>query len=95
MNLNYLNPIYISKDRLKIKWEIKETPNIKISPLSIQTVVENAVNHDVLKRVVGGTVTIRIYQKSNYTEIPIIGEGLQVFSKPDVGTTIIFTIPTR
>ena len=120
-------------DRLTIKWEVEETEDVMIPPLAIQTLVENAVNHGVLKRINGGTVTIRIRKEDGYTEIAVIddgvgmdeeminqlftvvpnrkkgiglvnteqrlkrlyGKGLSVISRPDVGTTIIFTIPTN
>lgn len=120
-------------DRLTIKWEVEETEDVMIPPLAIQTLVENAVNHSVLKRINGGTVTIRIRKEDGYTEIAVIddgvgmdeeminqlftvvpnrkkgiglvnteqrlkrlyGKGLSVISTPDVGTTIIFTIPTN
>lgn len=120
-------------DRLTIKWEVEEMEDVMIPPLAIQTLVENAVNHGVLKRINGGTVTIRIRKEDGYTEIAVIddgvgmdeevinqlftvvpnrkkgiglvnteqrlkrlyGKGLSVISRPDVGTTIIFTIPTN
>src|SRR5699024_7887620 len=97
------------------------------------TLVENAVNHGVLKRISGGTITIRICKKNDYTEISVIddgvgmdeeevkeiftvqpdikkgiglinteqrlkrlyGKGLQVISTPNIGTTVLFTIPSQ
>lgn len=40
-----------------------------IPPLSIQTLVKNAVNHGVLKRIAGGSITIRIHKETGYTKI--------------------------
>lgn len=71
--------LYIEKerfgDRLRIKWEIEEA-DIMIPPLSIQTLVENAVNHGVLKQIEGGLVTIRINKKDDCTEISVIDDGI-------------------
>jgi len=72
--------LYIEKerfgDRLNIKWEIDEVEGVMIPPLSIQTLVENAVNHGVLKRSEGGLITIRIRKKDGYTEFSIIDDGV-------------------
>src|SRR5699024_4503639 len=42
----------------------------------IQTLVENAVNHGVLKLVEGGIVTIRIQRKEAYLEVAVIDNGV-------------------
>jgi sensor histidine kinase YesM len=72
--------LYIEKerfgDRLQIKWEIDEIENVMIPPLSIQTLVENAVNHGVLKKVAGGTVTIQILNNDGFAEIAVIDDGV-------------------
>ena len=72
--------LYIEKerfrDRLYINWEIDELKDVMIPPLSIQTLVENAVNHGVLKRKAGGLITIRICKKDGFTEISVIDDGV-------------------
>ena len=72
--------LYIEKerfgDRLHIEWEIDEVEDVMIPPLSIQTLVENAVIHGVLKRISGGTITIRIRKEDGYTEIAVIDDGI-------------------
>lgn len=72
--------LYIEKerfgDRLQIKWEVDEVEGLMIPPLSIQTLVENAVNHGVLKRIDGGIITIRILRGEGYTEISVIDNGV-------------------
>lgn len=50
-----------------------------LPPLSIQTLVENAVNHGVLKRSAGGLVTIRIQKVSDHIEITIIDDGVGMY----------------
>ncbi len=72
--------LYIEKvrfaDRLKVKWDIPEQINIQIPPLSIQTLVENAINHGVLQKVGGGTICIRIVEDVTHYEIAIIDDGV-------------------
>lgn len=72
--------LYIEKerfeDRLQIKWEIEKVEGVMIPPLSLQTLVENAVNHGVLQKIVGGTVTIRVRDKKDYTEISVLDDGV-------------------
>ncbi len=74
--------LYIEKerfgDRLQINWEIDEVRDVMVPPLSIQTLVENAVNHGVLERMEGGIVTIRTCQKDTYSEISIIDNGVGI-----------------
>lgn len=62
-------------DRLHIVWDVDDTISIHVPPVSIQTIVENAVRHGVLSRVIGGTVTIRIKECSDYVSIQIIDDG--------------------
>ncbi|MFD1927804.1 ATP-binding protein [Sporosarcina siberiensis] len=74
--------LYIEKerfaDRLKIVWEIDSEIDLKVPPLSIQPLVENAVRHGVLKRVEGGTICIRIKDCGLYFEISIIDDGVGI-----------------
>lgn len=63
-------------DRLTVQWKIDEIPSIKIPPISIQPIVENAVAHGVLKRLEGGTVNIQITNHDSYIEIAIIDDGI-------------------
>lgn len=86
-------------DRLQVKWEVDQVKEIKIPPLSLQTLVENAVNHGILKRVDGGTVTIRICEKDGYTEIAVIDDGIgmnvekiqQIFTIHEKGIGLVNT----
>lgn len=75
--------LYIEKerfsDRLHVNWEIDETVELEevmIPPLSLQTIVENAVNHGVLKKKDGGSVTIHIRKEGSYVEISVIDDGV-------------------
>ena len=66
--------IYIEQerfgDRIKVEWEVDEGISIRVPPLSIQPLVENAVKHGLMSRSRGGTVSIVIRRQ----------EGLRGFS---------------
>lgn len=72
--------LYIEKERfgerLQVIWEVEETDVLYIPPLSLQTLIENAVRHGVLQRVEGGTIVIRILPKEEYTQITIQDDGV-------------------
>ncbi|MCR8844491.1 ATP-binding protein [Paenibacillus sp. SC116] len=71
--------LYIEKarfeDRLSIVWEVEPNIHLRLPPLSIQPIVENAVKHGVLSQVRGGTIHIRIARQSGYTLIEIKDNG--------------------
>ena len=92
-NLNKLVPIqdelelvrsyvYIEKERfgsrLKVEWEIKKELNVQIPPLAIQTLVENAIKHGVLKRPQGGTVRIEAIEELDVVKVSIIDDGVGI-----------------
>ncbi len=72
--------LYIEKERfgerLKVIWDINEQLHFLLPPLSIQTLVENAVNHGVLQRIQGGEVTIIITESRDSIEICITDNGV-------------------
>ena len=63
-------------DRFQVKWEIDERLSVEVPPLSIQTLVENAVQHGVLKRSESGTVWIRTSDHPDFTEVAIQDDGV-------------------
>lgn len=46
-------------ERLKMEWDIRADHGTMVPPLSIQPLVENAVNHGILKKASGGTIIIQ------------------------------------
>lgn len=118
-------------DRLVVEWEVTDNLSIQLPPLSIQTLVENAIRHGILARSSGGTVKIRIVDEPHFIEIviqdngvgmseeklsgllvdpshptkgiglkntdrrlnQIYGQGLNIVSRPGVGTIVSFKIP--
>lgn len=68
-------------DRIQVKWDVDENITTKIPPLSIQTLVENAVHHGVLKKRSNGTICIRIKDDKNCTKVTIIDDGIGMDSE--------------
>ncbi|MGM7636663.1 response regulator [Bacillus sp. Hm123] len=72
--------LYIEKERfgnrLQVIWETDATLTLEIPPLSIQPLVENAVQHGILKKAQGGTVWIRITDHPTFTTIAVIDDGV-------------------
>ncbi|WP_246020228.1 ATP-binding protein [Lysinibacillus telephonicus] len=62
-------------DRLRVRWEIDDSIEIQVPPLSIQPLVENAVIHGILDRKDGGEVCIRVRRQLDCIEISIIDDG--------------------
>ncbi|GKV56496.1 hypothetical protein NCCP2222_24430 [Sporosarcina sp. NCCP-2222] len=63
-------------DRLHIIWDMEDIHGVHVPPLSIQTIVENAVNHGVLKKTEGGTVNISVTHDEQFTTITIQDDGV-------------------
>ena len=72
--------LYIEKerfgDRLHVVWEVEDNLSLFVPPLSIQTLVENAVQHGILKCVQGGKLCLRIREQTDFTEIAIMDDGV-------------------
>ncbi|MDP4096369.1 ATP-binding protein [Paenibacillus sp. P96] len=71
--------LYIEKvrfgDRLSIEWEVEPDMHLQLPPLSIQPLVENAVNHGLLSQPEGGTVRISITRQNDYALIEVSDDG--------------------
>lgn len=71
--------LYIEKERfgerLKIEWDIEDNLDFKIPPLTIQPLVENAVEHGVLQRINGGTICVQIKRLETQYQIIIADNG--------------------
>ncbi|QTD40850.1 ATP-binding protein [Sporosarcina sp. Te-1] len=62
-------------DRLHVEWDIRVQSNVSVPPLAIQTIVENAINHGVLRQPEGGTVRITITEQDRVVDISITDDG--------------------
>lgn len=68
------------EERLTITWNIDQSlKQVKIPPLSIQLLVENAIKHGVDKQLQGGIVDISVQKKKDNVEVQVKNPG--VFSK--------------
>jgi two-component system sensor histidine kinase LytS len=63
-------------DKLNINYDLKCNMKYTIPPLSIQPLVENAVQHGVNKKVDGGDITIRISESQKYYTVEVIDDGI-------------------
>ncbi|MFS0918628.1 ATP-binding protein [Brevibacillus sp. 179-C 1.1 NHS] len=72
--------LYIEKERfgerLSIEWEVEPDIDLLIPPLTIQPLVENAINHGLLTRLEGGTLHIRIVRQNNATLFEVEDDGI-------------------
>ncbi|GGN55684.1 ATP-binding response regulator [Oceanobacillus indicireducens] len=65
-------------DRLDVVWKVDTDLDFALPPLSIQPLVENAINHGVLKQMEGGTVTIQITKIKEGYEVMIADDGVGI-----------------
>lgn len=63
-------------DRLEVIWEIDADIQLTIPALSIQPLVENAIEHGIMKRARGGKVIIQVTRYERYIEISIEDDGV-------------------
>lgn len=72
--------IYIEKERfgnrLTVEWDLDETLSVKIPPLSIQPLVENAIHHGILPKNIMGKIVISIKDYEEFVKISIIDDGV-------------------
>lgn len=67
------------KDRLKVHYQVDDAlNNIKVPPMILQPIIENAIKHGIGKSVSGGTITIKITHQDSkvYFAISDTGAGL-------------------
>lgn len=74
MNFLYLEQQRFG-DQLRIVYQI-ETSDFFIPPLTLQPLVENAVQHGILHRKTGGTITIRTEETEEYAVVTIADDGI-------------------
>lgn len=63
-------------DRLQIVWAMDESLHVLIPPLSLQTLVENALKHGILNRIEGGTVTLQSIEEDEYISLIVADDGV-------------------
>ncbi len=63
-------------DRVHVVWDTPNDMELFVPPLSIQTLVENAIQHGILPHREGGTVTICITEMAKHYTIAISDNGV-------------------
>lgn len=63
-------------DRLEVEWKLAVDVNVLVPPFAIQTLVENAINHGVLRLPHGGTVKISVNEKDGSVVVSIADDGV-------------------
>lgn len=84
---NYLNLESIQhEDRLQYKLEIKpETLDLKIPPMAVQLLVENAIKHGISNLPEGGLINIKSYLENNTLTVEVINTGQIVKCEDSTG----------
>lgn len=74
--------LHIEKERFRdrLHYEIEVDPNVdvKIPTLTIQPLVENAVEHGLMTRLAGGNLLVRILDHQTYAEITVTDDGVGI-----------------
>ncbi len=63
------------ENRIEVIYDTQAT-DFNIPPLSIQPLVENSIKHGILKKLEGGTVTIKSYENKSSYVVEIIDNGV-------------------
>ncbi|WP_322420371.1 ATP-binding protein [Jeotgalibacillus haloalkalitolerans] len=64
--------------RVRVDWKLDDLDHIYIPPLSVQTLVENAIKHGILKKKEGGHIQIQVMRKDDFAEIVIHDNGVGI-----------------
>lgn len=65
-------------DRLQFIFDIDESVHVLVPTLSIQPLVENAINHGVMSKEAGGTVALRVKEKGEWVEVTVEDDGVGI-----------------
>ncbi|WP_080848882.1 hybrid sensor histidine kinase/response regulator [Cytobacillus gottheilii] len=64
------------QEKLEVNWEVEEELHVMIPPLSIQPIVENAIQHGILPSKMGGKLLISITRESEEVSITVSDNGV-------------------
>ncbi len=65
-------------DRLEVVWDVDENSMVDIPFLTIQPLVENAINHGVMERLEGGKVIIRVKKEKSHVLVAVLDNGVGI-----------------
>lgn len=63
-------------DKLKVEYEFDDTEGLRLPPLLLQPLIENAIRHGIRKRIGPGTVTIRVKDQPGMYRIEVEDDGI-------------------
>lgn len=63
-------------DKLDVRWEIGDIEGFQLPALTIQPIVENAIQHGIMKQPDGGRIEIKVFRKIDYLRIIIKDDGV-------------------
>ncbi|QMV45028.1 response regulator [Cohnella cholangitidis] len=64
------------EERLNVRLEVECDLQVRIPPLTIQPIIENAVNHGVMKKEAGGTVKLGITEENGNIMVRVEDDGV-------------------
>lgn len=82
-------------NRIQVVWDMPSEMELFVPPLSIQTLVENAIQHGILPRREGGIVTISIQEVTDHFTIAISDNGVGFDPKTSHKKTSVGLINTE
>lgn len=72
--------LYIQQERygsrISATWELEVSSDVMIPSLTIQPLIENAIEHGILKQVNGGTIHIQILNYDTFIQITVSDNGI-------------------
>ena len=63
------------EDRLEVVYDI-QTKDFMVPALSLQPIVENAIKHGILKKIEGGTLTLKTYEDRDAYVVVVSDNGI-------------------
>jgi len=68
-------------NRLKVTYILDDVRDVKVPPLIMQPLVENAVKHGIQPKLEGGNVIIKVKKHDDYYEVVITDDGVGIPEK--------------
>ncbi|MDD3024249.1 MAG: histidine kinase, partial [Syntrophomonadaceae bacterium] len=63
------------RDKLRVEYELEDTGDLRLPPLILQPLVENAIRHGLRKSVQGGTIVLRVKNEKERFVIQVEDNG--------------------
>jgi len=71
------------EERLQVRWDIQvDTEACELPPLSLHTLVENAIKHGINSLPAGGTVSISLAATTSQWQFTVMNDGRYTLSSP-------------